>query len=84
MLKPKASNKPVAASNQPKPSGRFYTVAKDSHLLYSAFQLDVVDGVVTVVKCISRAPDLLASAVGYAQSELWAASREQKTEDING
>lgn len=72
----------ATSTKLPQPTGRFYTVAKDSHLLYSAFQIDVIDGVVVEVKCLSRAPDLLASAVGYAQSELWAASKDQKTEDI--
>lgn len=82
MSKSKAPPKQVTPTPLAHPTGRFYTVAKDSHLLFSAFQIDVVDGVVVEIKCLSRAPDLLASAVGYAQSELWSASRTQKTEDL--
>jgi hypothetical protein len=83
MLKPKNKADKPSGNKLPQPTGRFYTVAKDSHLLYSAYQIDVVDGVVVEVKCLSRAPDLLASAVGYAQSELWAASKDQKSGDLD-
>jgi hypothetical protein len=72
----------ASVSPSPRPTGSFYTVAKDSHLLYCAYRVDVVDGVVTKLTCLSRAPDLLASAVGYAQSELWTSARTQHAEDL--
>lgn len=85
MAKPKRDTASVSSSprlDSPRPTGSFYTVAKDSHLLYSAFRVDVVDGIVVDVVCLSRAPDLLASAVGYAQSELWSSARTQDTGDM--
>jgi len=61
----------------PTTSGTFFTVVKSEHLLYLAFEIVVVDGVVVSSKSISRAPDLQASAVGICSREIWAAGRRQ-------
>lgn len=59
-------------------SGIFYAVGKDSHLLYTAWEVEVKDGVVVRVKGLSRAPDLAATAVGKCASEIWSNLRTQK------
>jgi hypothetical protein len=68
---------------QPVPvTGTFFTVAKQSHLLYEAFEITVKDGVVTDVKNISRAPDLAHTAVAICQRELWVKLRVQNKETV--
>jgi len=63
-------------------TGKFYTVGKTSHLLYEAFEIEVVNGQVVAVKTLSRAPDLAQSAVGYCSREIWVALRQQTSADI--
>lgn len=63
-------------------TAKCYLVAKDSHLLYEAYEVTLVDGVVTDVKCLSRAPDLAASAVGQASAAIWRALRDTTTETL--
>ena len=70
------------ASISPKVNGRFFSVAKDSHLLYLAYEIVVKDGQVVEAKCISRAPDLGQTAVAQCQIGLWEALRNQDSKDM--
>jgi hypothetical protein len=63
-------------------TGKFYSVVKVSHLLYVAYEIEVLKGVVVSTKCLSRAPDQQHTAVGAATSEIWPASREQNIETV--
>lgn len=64
-----------------KVTGKFYMVGKSDHLLYETFEIDVVDGVVTAVNRISRAPDTAQTAVGFASRAIWQNLRVQKSLD---
>jgi hypothetical protein len=71
-------NRKVEEVPTPNLSGTFYTVAKESHLLYLAYEVTVKNGVVESVRCISRAPDSSSIAVGLASRELWTNLRTQE------
>ena len=53
-------------------TGKFVTVAKNSHLLYEAFEIEVYKVIVVSCKPLSRAPDLSQIAIGSCQRQLWA------------
>lgn len=66
----------------PKVSGTFHTVAKVSHLLYEAVEVELKDGVVVSVKSVSRAPDLAATAVGHCSRRIWEELRGQEMGEV--
>lgn len=76
-MKPVSKPSPSQKRSPPSVTGTFYCVARESHLLYQAFEIDVRDGVVTAVRCLSRAPDLAASSVGHCARGLWVNARTQ-------
>lgn len=59
------------------------SVYKTSRLLAESVELTIVDGVVTAVKLLTRAPDVPAVAVGHASSSLWQNMRDNTSEEIN-
>lgn len=63
-------------------TGKFHTVIKESHLLYSAIEIDVYKGLVTDVRVLSRAPDMAQSAVGITSREIWVALRNHEREKV--
>ena len=63
-------------------TGRFYTCAKHSHLLYMPIEIEVYKGVVVGFKLIARAPDLAQSACGVVSREVWKALRDQTLETL--
>lgn len=75
---------PAAAGKFPRISGRFYTVVRVEHLLYEAVEVVVKDGVVTSSRVLSRAPDLAATAVGFASREIWQVLRTQQKSEVLG
>jgi hypothetical protein len=58
-------------------TGTFFTVVKESHLLYEALEIEIVDGVVVSVTSLNRAPDLSQVAIGNCQRRLWKVAMEQ-------
>jgi len=87
MAKAKAQQNDTIAPGEPTEfpldvNGRFFTVFKDSYLLYLACEIKVLKGIVVDFKILSRAPDQQCTAVGAATSEIWPASREQTQESV--
>ena len=82
MSKPKKQQEEVAAAGFPiEVSGKFVTVAKNSHLLYEAFEVEIYKGIVVAVKTLSRAPDLSQIAIGSCQRELWSNMNQKQVVD---
>lgn len=75
--KNRAADTAAAIALAPPVNGKFYTTAKVDHLLYCAYEIEVKDGVVVGVKCLSRAPDLAATAIGACTRDLWVNMRTQ-------
>lgn len=74
----KQTKKQEAVSPTKGVTAKCYLVAKDSHLLFEAFEVTLVDGVVSEIRNLSRAPDLAASAIGQASSAMWKAISQPK------
>jgi hypothetical protein len=83
--------KPKAEVKSPKPAKHAitftaYTVCKSkkSSNAAQAFEIKIVDGSVTAIKEISRAPDLPVSVIAKAVDHLWQCFRTQYTKDLLG
>lgn len=63
-------------------TGTFFTVVKESHLLYEALEIEIIDGVVVSVTSLNRAPDLSQIAIGNCQRRLWQVAMQQKKEEV--
>jgi hypothetical protein len=59
-------------------SGKAVTCVRHDEYLSEAFELTVENGLVVKIEAITRAPDLLARAVGTASRSLWAIARDSK------
>ena len=77
-----ATPAPEKKAKGPATSGvlKAVTVVKTSWLLAEAYEIEVLicDGQAVIVgtKCLSRAPDTYASAIGVAAAQLWKYVRE--------
>ena len=63
-------------------TGTFFTVVKESHLLYEALEIEIVDGVVVSVTSLNRAPDLSQVAIGNCQRRLWKVAMIQEKSTV--
>jgi len=82
MAKPVKKPEPVDELLPVDVNGKFHTVIKESHLLYSAIEITVYKGLVTDVKVLSRAPDMAQAAVGLTSREIWVALRSHEREKV--
>lgn len=85
--KPRKSEAP--SQKAPKPEFFTFTAytickAKKSSNAAQAFEIKIVDGVVTAIKEISRAPDLPVSVIARTVDYLWTCFRTQYTKDLIG
>lgn len=74
----KQTKKSEAVSPAKGVTAKTYCVVKADHLLYLAYEIELVDGVVVSTRCLSRAEDLAASAVGQASSAIWKTISQPK------
>lgn len=65
-------------------SGKFYAVAKESHLLYEAFEITVENGEVVKVTNLRKAPDMLQVLVKECEQQLWTNARQLSSKSVLG